>query len=144
MIELQESNTFVINKLFFLGGENMIEPTELYEQLWYAGIVFAVFAMSLIVCSFIIWCKKEKWSKFAYIISMILTIILYFANAHLICDSYLEKGGIEIILFVLGIASILSSIFFRTKGYIIQMKIMMNIAMIMGFIMFSRIVLVLN
>lgn len=122
----------------------MIEPTELYEQLWYAGIVFAVFAMSLIVCSFIIWCKKEKWSKFAYIISMILTIILYFANAHLICDSYLEKGGIEIILFVLGIASILSSIFFRTKGYIIQMKLMMNIAMIMGVIMFSRIVLVLN
>lgn len=122
----------------------MVEPTGLYETLWLEGIVFAVFVMFLIVCSFIRWCKKEKLSKVAYILELILTIILYFMNMSAIYDDYLEKGVFEITLFILGIVFILYSIFFRTKGHIIQMKIMMNIATIMGVINFSRIIFVLN
>lgn len=49
----------------------MVEPTGLYETLWLEGIVFAVFVMFLIVCSFIIWCKKEKLSKVAYILERV-------------------------------------------------------------------------
>lgn len=122
----------------------MVEPTGLYETLWLEGIVFVVFAMFLIVSSFIIWCKKEKLSKVAYILELILTIILYFINMSAIYDDYLEKGVFEITLFILGVMFILCSIFSRTKGHIIQMKIMMNIATIMGVINFSRIIFVLN
>lgn len=122
----------------------MVEPTGLYETLWLEGIVFSVFVMFLIVCSFIIWCKKEKLSKVAYILELILTIILYFMNMSAIYDDYLEKGVFEITLFILGVVFILYSIFSRTKGHIIQMKIMMNIATIMGIINFSRIIFVLN
>lgn len=93
----------------------MVEPTGMYETLWLEGIVFAVFIMFLIVCSFIIWCKKEKLSKVAYILELILTIILYFMNMSAIYDDYLEKGVFEITLFILGIVFILYSIFFSHK-----------------------------
>ncbi len=122
----------------------MVESSGLYEMLWFAGISFMVFAILLIVCSAVMWCKKEKLSKLAYIANMILTIILYFGNIHLVCDSYLEKGGFEIILLVLGIAFIISSIFLNRKEYITKIKIMTNIATIIGFIIFSRIVFILN
>ena len=119
----------------------MVESSGLYEMLWFAGISFIVFAILLIVCSAVMWCKKEKLSKLAYIANMILTIILYIS---LVYDSYLEKRGFEIILLVLGIAFLLSSIFLNRKECITKMKIMMNIATIIGFIIFSRIVFILN
>lgn len=95
----------------------MVEPTGLYETLWLEGIVFAVFFMFLIVCSFIIWWKKEKLSKVAYILELILTIILYFMNMSAIYDDYLEKGVFEITLSILGIVFILYSIFSHKRAY---------------------------
>ena len=122
----------------------MLAPSELHEMLWIAGIVFIVFAILLIVCSVIMWYKKEKLSKLAYIASLILTMILYFMNIYSLYDSYLEKGIFEIILLVLGIVFILSSIFFLRKEHITKMKIVMNIATIIGFVLFGRIVCILN
>ena len=118
----------------------MIEPSELYEMLRFAGIFFIAVSILLVVCSVMMWYKKEKLSKLSYTTSLILTIILYCMNIFSFCDSYLEKGIFEIILFVSGVVFVLTSIFLNRKGDIITM----NIATIRGFIVFVRIILVLN
>ena len=122
----------------------MIEPSELYEMLRFAGIFFIAVSILLVVCSVMMWYKKEKLSKLSYTTSLILTIILYCMNIFSFCDSYLEKGIFEIILFVSGVVFVLTSIFLNRKGDIIKQKIAMNIATIIGFIVFVRIILVLN
>lgn len=122
----------------------MIEPSELYEMLRFAGIFFIAVSILLVICSVMMWDKKEKLSKLSYITSLVLTIILYCMNIFSLCDSYLEKGVFEIILFVSGVVFVLTSIFLNRKGDIIKQKIAMNIATIIGFIVFVRIILVLN
>lgn len=122
----------------------MIKPSELHEMLRFAGIFFIAVSILLVICSIMMWDKKEKLSKLSYITSLVLTIILYCMNIFSLCDSYLEKGVFEIILFVSGVVFVLISIFLNRKGYIIKGKTAMNIATIIGFIVFVRIILVLN
>lgn len=122
----------------------MVESAGLYEMLQLGAAVFMVFGILLMTCSFLMWNKKEKLSKAAYIISIFLTVILYLMNIFNIHDRYLERGIFEMILLTAGGMLIIFSMLLNRKRYITQTRITMNIATIIGVIIFSRIIFILN